>query len=109
MTNLALIKHLIGSNAKLSDERLSIAAELIGLNPSEEYYPTNKCLIYGLAINEIQTDKGVKSISEDGFTIQYSDSSFASSLLSLAKQSGCKELIDQFGNGPKIRNASNLW
>lgn len=110
MTNLEVIKHLIGSNADLSDERLSIAAQLAGIDPEADYDPANKCKVYGLAISEIQTDKGVKRITEDGYTIEFSDPASAGTILALAMQSGCSELIESNSpQQPKIRDRSNLW
>lgn len=109
MTNLTVIKHLIGSNANLSDERLAIAAELAGIDPSAEYDSANKCAVYGLAISEIQTDKGIKSESEGDYSITYADSSILGSLIALAQQSGCQNLIDMFDNQPRVRDRSNLW
>lgn len=110
MTNLEVIKHLIGSNADLSDERLIIAATLAGIDPQGEYDPANKCKVYGLAISEIQTDKGVKRITEGGYTVEFSESSTAGAILALAQQSGCSELIEANSpQQPKIRDRSNLW
>ncbi|MDQ6482225.1 DUF6706 family protein [Dyadobacter sp. LHD-138] len=109
MTNLTVIKHLIGSNAKLSDERLEVAAELAGIDPSSDYDPANKCAIYGLAISEIQKDKGIKSESEDNYSVTYTDSSIPDSLLALAQESGCPDLIEKFDTQPKVRDRSNCW
>lgn len=109
MTNLTVIKHLIGSNANLSDERLAIAAELAGIDPSSDYDPANNCAVYGMAISEIQTDKGIKSESEGGYSITYTDSSILGSLIALAQQSGCQNLIDKFDTQPKVRDRSNIW
>lgn len=110
MTNLEVIKHLIGSNADLSDDRLTIAAQLAGIDPNAVYDPVNKCAIYGLAIGEIQTDKGVKSITEGGYSVTFSDSSIGGAILSLATQSECPDLIEaNTPSQPKIRDRSNLW
>jgi hypothetical protein len=110
MTNLEVIKHLIGSNADLSDDRLTIAAKLAGIDPDAEYDPANACKVYGLAISEIQTDKGVKRVTEGGYTIEFSESATAGAILALAQQSGCPDLIEANSpQQPKIRDRSNLW
>ena len=111
MTNLEIIKHLVGSNAKLSDERLSVAATLAGLVPSDEYVDANKCKIYGIAISEIQTDNGVKRFSEGDYSVEFRDSA-SSSILALARASGCPDLIAEFipsTSQPVIKNASFRW
>lgn len=110
MTNLAVIKHLIGSNADLSDDRLIIAATLAGIDPEAEYNPANRCAIYGLAIGEIETDKAVTGWTEGGMTVKYSDSSVGNSIQALALQSKCSDLIEKYTpQQPKIRDRSNLW
>ena len=109
MTVLQAIRHLIGKNADVSDERLRITAELLGLDPDAEYTPDMKCLVYKAAISEIQTEKGIKSEEEGGYKITYSDSNIPGVLNGLAVDSGCKELIDLLSNQPKIRNKSFMW
>lgn len=112
MTNLEVIKHLIGSNANLTDERLSIAAQLKGIDPQGEYSESNKCSVYGLAISEIATDSNkVKQFSEGDLSYTYADSS-ASSIVQLALNSECPDLISKYAPQEKkavIRNASNRW
>ena len=109
MTNLEALKHLIGNNADLSTERLTNALTFAGINPNEDYDPANKCAIYGLAISEIQQNKGVKSITESGYSVTFSDSTSAS-IADLALQSGCTELIEaNVPSQPKVRDRSNLW
>lgn len=111
MTNLALIKHLIGSNADLSDERLTVAAEFTGLVPGDEYDATNRCLVFGLVISEIQGDKGIKRFSEGDFSVEFQDS-ISASVIALAKKSGCPDLIAEHVPvvaAPMIKNVSNLW
>ena len=109
MTNLVLIKHLIGSNADLSDERLIVAAELVGIDASQEFEDSNRCAIYGLAISEILTDRSVNKITEGGYSVEFNNSGLAGALLDLAIKSKCPELLAQYDTTPKIRNASNRW
>lgn len=113
MTNLEVIKHLIGSNASPTDERLTIAAQLKGIDPAAEYDESIKCKIYGLAISEIGQDgQKVKAFSESDLSYTYADTS-SSSIAQLALDSECPDLIAQYGPAqPKkavIRNASNKW
>lgn len=109
MTNLQVIRHLIGSNADLSDERLSIAAQLAGIDPAAEFDQSGKCALYALAISEIETDKGVKKVTEGGYSVEYADNT-AGAIASIATQSGCQELIDKYvPSQPKVRDRSNIW
>ena len=109
MTNLELLKHLIGKNADVSDERLLLTLELLGLNGSNAYDPNNRCLLYQAAISEIQQEKGIKEVTEGGYKISYSDGTIPGVLAFLASESGCKELQDAMDSTPKVRNASNFW
>lgn len=109
MTNLDVIKHLIGNNALTTDERLRITAQLLGLDPDAEFDPNNKCPVYKAAIQDIQGAAGVKEESEGGYKIVYADKSIPGLLQAIANDSGCRELIDAFNGQPKVRNRSNLW
>ncbi|WP_138481545.1 DUF6706 family protein [Dyadobacter bucti] len=109
MTNLQAIKHLIGSNASVSDERLAIAAELAGIDLDQDYNPANNCAIYGLVISEIQTAQSVKRVSEGNYSIEYSDPVSSGAIGLLVKQSGCAQLIEQHFPKPTLKNVSNRW
>ena len=109
MTNLEALKHLIGSNATLSTERLTNALAIARISPNEDFDPANKCAIYGLAISEIQQNKGVKSITEAGYAVTFSDAT-SGAIISLALQSGCADLIKAHSpSQPKVIDRSNLW
>lgn len=112
MTNLEVIQHLIGSNADVTSERLQISAQMLGVDPNAEFDindSATKCKLYKAALQEIQQAKGVKSVTEGGYSITYADSSIPALLYGLAVDSGCDELISIFDVQPKIRNKSNMW
>lgn len=111
MTNLEVIKHLIGSNVSPTDERLSIAAQFAGISPDQDYDNENKCKVYGVAITELATSRGVKQFSEGDLSYTFTDAS-AGAIVELARASGCPDLISKYvpqSAKPVLRNASNRW
>jgi hypothetical protein len=111
MTNLEAIKYLIGSNADLSDERLTLAAEFVGINPDDDFDQSNRCQVFGLVISEILENRGVKRFSEGDYSVEYTDQ-LATAVKAIAKKSGCADLIAEYAPDPVkpvIRNASNRW
>lgn len=111
MTNKEVIIHLIGSNADYSEADLTIAMQLAGIVPDDEYSSSDRCKIYGFVLRKIQGQKSVKKITEGGYSVEYSDSATPGVLQSIANESGCKELIDEFSPNPrpKVRDKSNIW
>lgn len=110
MTNLEALKQLIGGTVRLSDEKLSAALILQGLDPEATYDVADKCKIYGMAISEIKKSKGVSKITESGYSIEFSDPTNAATIYELAKESGCEQLItDNQPLKPTITNISNRW
>lgn len=109
MKNIELLKHLTGRLADISEDTLRAALVLESLNPDDEYIDLNKCRMYRLAILEIQMTVGIKSVTEGGYSISYSDAAVPAGLKALADQSGCKELIDMFRTQPKIKSKRYLW
>lgn len=109
MTNLEILRHLIGSIVRIKDERLIAALTLKGLSPSDTYSVENACKIYGLAISEAKLIKGVSKITEGGYSIEYSDPGDQAAIFQLAKDSGCPELIAENTNKPTLKYIGNRW
>lgn len=111
MTNIEILKFLIGCNAEYTESQLEAYLILNDLVPGDAYLLQNKCVIYGIAIQAIesQPQSGIKQIQEGGYTITYSGSQMSGVLSSLADQSGCEELIAKYYYKPSIVDKSSLW
>lgn len=110
MTNKEVITHLIGSNADYSDTDLNISMQLAGIEPDVVF--ADRCKIYGFVIQKIQGQKSIKKVTEGGYSVEYSDSSIPAVLYSLAKESGCADLIAEFDIKPlkpTITGRSDIW
>ena len=73
MTNIEILKFLIGCNAEYTESQLEAYLILNDLVPGDAYLLQNKCVIYGIAIQAIesQPQSGIKQIQEGGYTITY--------------------------------------
>lgn len=110
MTNKEVVIHLIGSNADYSDADLNISMQLAGIDPNAVFF--DRCKIYGFALLKIQSQKSVKKVTEGGYSVEYSDSSIPAVLYSIAKESGCADLIAEFDirpAKPTIIGRSDVW
>lgn len=87
--------------------------EFAGLTPASEWDVSNteqKCEFYKALLGYLDQDKaGIKSESEGGYSITYESADRSTYLYNLALESGCKSLISQYNNQPKVENKSNLW
>lgn len=111
MTLLEAFKFKSGNKIPNSEATLSL--QFVGLNPSDAFDQSNKvqmCKFYEAICGEIEKDyAGVQSITEGGFSMTFDKAQKSKYLESLAKESGCKNLIDKYSTSIKIKNKSSLW
>lgn len=114
MTNLEVLKFLIGTSGSIDDNRLNAALFFNGIDP-EGIYTTNdnklKCNLYQIAIGEIKKDisSGVASVSQGDYSISFNAKAANNKIKWLANESGCKGLIEDASDEPVIRNRTNFW
>lgn len=84
-----------------------------GLDPNAEWNPNNgtsKCSLYKVILTELSKDiyKGVKSVSEGGYSISYDFEGKKKCLSDLAEESGCGSLIERYNTNASITDISDL-
>lgn len=111
MTNLEVLKFIVGCNASYTEAQLYGMLILNDIDPNGVYVSSNKCALYGIAIGAIesQPDSGIKSIQEGGYSVTYNGTQMSGLLSSIANQSGCDELIGRYTDKPIIVDKSCLW
>jgi len=108
MTLLEAFIHKSGADQSQANAELSFA----GLTPTDQYNANDKkqkCALYKALLDFVSRDNaGVHSVSEGGYSITYNADNKGDYLSRLAKESGCRDLIELYGKNV-VKNKSYLW
>ena len=110
MTNLQAITAILKGRVQVEQQDLADNLGLKGISPDATYDPANPCALYGVALSLMKSnnDNQVSSFSEGGYSMSFDRSQLPGILSSIANESGCPDLIQQYNDQPTIDNCP-IW
>lgn len=105
MNNQQQLKSLLSPNYPISDEFVNSQLAMSGLNPEDDYMPSN-AFDYAIYMSCVFLLGGVNKISESGYTIEMNVEGLKYLLKFYANKWGWEDITSTLG---QIKNATNKW
>lgn len=93
-----------------SEQEAINALNFVGIDPDGTWDASaDNCKFYSSLIDNVLKGGGVEAISQGDYSVRYTKGDAKNYAYELAKESGCKELIDKYNAQPKVVDKSYLW